>query len=816
MPMPDGLSGVTGIAAGPYHSLALKNDGTVVAWGSDSSGQITVPAGTTGVIAIAASAANSIALRDATQDTAPIITIQPVSQSVPEIQSATFTVTANGGGPFTYQWRKNGLAISGATSAKLTLANLIFADAGDYDVVVSNHVGTVTSNVVTLTITPAVTVPSMPILYMATAITTNGFTARWGSVVGATSYHFDVSTNINFNSFVTGFQNLDVGNVTVFAVTGLNASTTYYFRVRAVNAVGASTSSWTGDATTAAPPPDVAPSIGSDTTTTFTVGVNCTYTLRASGYPAPTLGVSGQPSWVTFNSTSGVLSGTPPSGTGGSQFVFTVTASNGVSPDATQSFTLKVENPPAITTPLTITTLAGSAGSSGTTDGTGTAARFNSLAGVAADSTGNFYIADTNNHVIRKVTFTGVVTTLAGSAGTAGSSDGTGTAARFNFPSGLALDSSGNIYVADTSNHTIRKVTSAGVVTTIAGWPGTPDSADGAGTSARFYGPEGVALDSSGNLYVADTINNTIRKLVLATGAVTTIAGQAGVTGSTYGTGTAATFNGPSGITIDANGTLYLADSENNTIRTITANGFVGTLAGLAGSTGAADGTGSAARFNDPSAVVADSSGANVYVLDTDNHTVRKIATATGVVTTLAGSAGTLGSADGSGETARFNFPSGIAWTSTGLGIADTANHTVRVGQFPAAVAITAQPQSQTVTAGNNASFSVTATGRPAPTYQWRKDGADIAGATSSSYAITSAQTANAGNYTVTVSNAMGSVTSSTATLTVNPASTGGGGGGGGSSGGGGGGGGAPSVWFGLALALLAAARALRPPPRRH
>jgi len=284
-----------------------------------------------------------------------------------------------------------------------------------------------------------------------------------------------------------------------------------------------------------------------------------------------------------------------------------------------------------------------------------------------------------------------------------GATDGTGTAARFNYPLGFVLDSSGNLYVADTSNHTIRKVTSVGVVTTLAGAASTPGSADGTGSSARFYGPEGVALDGTDTLYIADTVNHTIRKIVLSTAAITTVAGQVGIAGSADGTGAAATFNAPSGVTVGASGTLYVTDSENNTIRKIAADGAVTTLVGLAGSSGAADGTGSAARFSNPSALAADSSGANLYVLDTDNHTVRKVVIATSAVTSLAGSAGTLGSADGLGDTVRFNFPTGIAWTSMGLGIADTANHTLRFGLFSAAVAITAQPQSQTVTAGNNA-----------------------------------------------------------------------------------------------------------------
>ena len=169
----------------------------------------------------------------------------------------------------------------------------------------------------------------------------------------------------------------------------------------------------------------------------------------------------------------------------------------------------------SVYTPYTFTTLAGKA-SIGSDDGTGSAARFYFPTGVATDSSGNVYVADANNHTIRKVTPAGVVTTLAGLAGNSGSADGTGSAARFHSPNGVATDSSGNVYVADTGNHTIRQITPAGVVTTLAGLAGSSGSTDGPGSAARFYYPEGVATDSSGNVYVADTVNDTIRKITPA------------------------------------------------------------------------------------------------------------------------------------------------------------------------------------------------------------------------------------------------------------------------------------------------------------
>jgi sugar lactone lactonase YvrE len=332
-----------------------------------------------------------------------------------------------------------------------------------------------------------------------------------------------------------------------------------------------------------------------------------------------------------------------------------------------------------ITSAGIVTTLAGLAGSVGSADGTGGSARFNNPSGIAVDGAGNVYVADYANHMIRKITSAGLVTTLAGSAGISGSIDGTGTTARFNYPYGLAVDSAGNVYVADSSNQTIRKITSAGVVTTLAGLVDTIGSTDGSGSAARFNNPSGVAVDGAGNLYVADTSNHTIRAITAA-GVVTTVAGLAGTAGAVDGTGTTARFNYPYGLAVDSAGNVYVADSSNQTIRKITSAGVVTTLAGLAGSAGAADGTGSAARFSDPHGVTVDGVG-NVFVADSANETIRQITSAADVSTLagLAGSSTSIGSADGVGSAARFNNPTGVAADGTGnLYVADNGNHTIR------------------------------------------------------------------------------------------------------------------------------------------
>jgi sugar lactone lactonase YvrE len=455
-----------------------------------------------------------------------------------------------------------------------------------------------------------------------------------------------------------------------------------------------------------------------------------------------------------------------------------------------------------VTYPLKITTLAGLAGTSGSADGTGTAARFYYPADVTTDSAGNAYLSDADNHTIRKITSVGAVTTVAGQVRNAGSADGTGTSAQFNYPFGLAADSSGNLYVADAYNHAVRKITPAGVVTTVAGQARVPGTADGTGTAAQFYYPGDVAVDSSGNLYVADSYNHSIRKITPA-GVVTTFAGLTGTSGTADGTGTAARFYYPAGVTVASTGFLYVADNGNNTIRRISAAGVVSTLAGLAGVAGGADGVGSAARLDSPSDLFVDGIGANIYVADAGNNAVRKV-TATGIVSTVAGQSGSSGATDGTGTAARFDYPSGITVDSSGnVYVVDSDNHTLRLGVYAAAPVIFTQPQSQTVTAGSSVSFSVVVSGIPTPTYQWALNGAAISGATSDTLSLSNVQSSSAGNYTVTVSNTEGSVVSNAAVLTVNavpPPS-----GGGGSSGGGGGG--ALPAWFVLALALLGAAR---------
>ncbi|MEO6246293.1 MAG: immunoglobulin domain-containing protein [Opitutaceae bacterium] len=410
-----------------------------------------------------------------------------------------------------------------------------------------------------------------------------------------------------------------------------------------------------------------------------------------------------------------------------------------------------------------ITTFAGAANNVSGADGT--PGSFNNPYGVAIDAGKNIYVADSLNHTIRKITPGRVVSTLAGTAKSPGTADGTGAAARFNFPVGIAVDSAGNVFISEANNQTIRKITPGGVVTTFAGAALQVGATDGAGSAARFLLPFGVAVDSSDNLYVADSGNHTIRKITPA-GVVSTLAGTAGQSGFTNGTGGAARFASPFGIAADASGNVYVADSGNHAIRKITAAGAVTTVSGT-GSPGATDGAVSVARFSQPRGVAVDASG-NLFVADYGNSTLRNI-TAGGVVSTIAGAAGIVGEVNSVGAAARFYEPLGIVVDGTTVYVADTSNNLIRRGQ-PASTApipvISIHPFDQEVSVGQAVSFGVVATGTNL-TFQWLRSGSPIAGATGSTYTIASAQIADIAAYVVRVSSTGGSVDSSQANLSV-------------------------------------------------
>jgi serine/threonine protein kinase, bacterial len=321
-----------------------------------------------------------------------------------------------------------------------------------------------------------------------------------------------------------------------------------------------------------------------------------------------------------------------------------------------------------------VSTFAGS-GLMGFADGLGTQAQFANLMGIAADTMGNLYVADSHNNVIRKIDAAGNVITLAGS-GVAGSKDGRGTAASFFYPGGIATDNKGNVYVADTHNSLIRKIDAEGIVTTIAGKrPG--NYSDETDSTVKLDNPSGIAVDANGNIYVADWNNDDIRKITPA-GKVITFAGS-GTPGALDSEGAKASFYLPGGIAVDVSGNVYVSDTYNNMIRKITPGGSVTTLAGHK-KKGFANGKSAAASFLHPQGIAVDAAG-NLYVADMGNNCIRRI-TPSGIVSSLAGS-GRRGAENGRDTVASFYKPYGVAVNKDGsVYVADFENNLVRKISF--------------------------------------------------------------------------------------------------------------------------------------
>ncbi|HEY6454246.1 MAG TPA: SMP-30/gluconolactonase/LRE family protein [Steroidobacteraceae bacterium] len=604
------------------------------------------------------------------------ISTQPQDASVVIGQTATFSVTANGAGQLTYQWRRNGANIAGGTAASYKTSALSLTDSGSqFTVMVANPSGNIVSAAATLTVS-ATTGAAAP------TITTQPASLTLGP-----------------------------GSTATFTVVAAGTAPLAYQWLRNGAPVGANSASY------------VIQTIGAaDSGATFTVMVSnnagtvtsAPATLTVTSAPAIPPAIVTQPIWqaVPIGSTatfSVVASGTAPltyqwyeNGVvinGGTASTYTTAAT--LAADSGSGFTVQVGNTTGVTVTsnsatLTIThtlaLLAGKLGGVGSADGTGSSASFSNPTAVATDAAGNVYIADTNNQVIRMITPTGVVSTIAGVVGMTGDGDGPGASATFNSPNGIAVDAAGqHIYVADTNNDTIRRITMPGaVVDTLAGLHGATGSADGPAGAARFLVPEGVAVDANGNVYVADTGNETIRKITPA-GTVSTLAGSPGVVGSDDGLGAAAHFYIPTGVAVDSvTGNVYVIDYLNCTVRMVTSAGVVTTLAGAVGGYGFADGTGSAAVFNGPEGIAIDSAAANLYIGDTHNQLIRRVTLPGGVVTTVAGAVGVAGHADGTGTAAQFALPFGVAVDPSGdVYIADSYNNLIRKVTTPGAVVTT-------------------------------------------------------------------------------------------------------------------------------
>ncbi|MCX7253688.1 MAG: hypothetical protein NTX83_05045 [Burkholderiales bacterium] len=408
-------------------------------------------------------------------------------------------------------------------------------------------------------------------------------------------------------------------------------------------------------------------------TTTYTIGgtisglTSSTVVLQNNSGDALT--ISANSSTFTFSTavasgaTYAVTVGTQPTG-----LTCFITNGSGTASATVANVAVACRAPTTTTTTVisgVVSTFAGS-GATGFVNGTGTAATFSDPRGMAINpsgninGSGNIFVVDAGNHAIRQITPAGVVTTFAGT-GTAGNVDGTGTAASFNNPVDVTVDSSGNLFVTSANSRHVRKITPAGVVTTFVGDVNNFISfANGTGTNALFESPQGITIDASNNLFVADGANRIIRKITPAA-VVTTFAGLQGVGSTINGTVTVATFVFPVSLAIDSSSSLYVTDNFGNRIRKTTSAGVTTTFAG-SGSSAYTNGTGTAASFRSLSGLAVNSSG-NVYAVDT--NAIRQI-TPAGVVTTFVGSTSTTSaSVNGDLTVARFNLPNYLVFDSS-------------------------------------------------------------------------------------------------------------------------------------------------------
>ncbi|MGA2246022.1 MAG: immunoglobulin domain-containing protein, partial [Verrucomicrobiota bacterium] len=639
-------------------------------------------------------------------------------------------------------------------SPTFTLNDVSANGAGNYTVIIANAWGSVTSSVATVTVALPPAITGQP----AGLTVTNGNPASFGVTASGTA-------PLVCRWQKNGMNLTDGGSLSGSATTNLFLSSTTTndagnYAVIIANAWGSVTSR-VASLTIVVPPPMVTQQPTNQTVVvggTATLGVlilsagPCTYQWQLNGTNLPddvittvagdgAAGDSGD-GGVATNASLNAPAGVAVDGSG--NLLIADTGNNSIREVGANGF---------------ITTVAGvgSAGNSGN-GGLATNASLAAPAGVAVDAAGNLFVANISNNRVCEVATNGLITTVAGDGSPGGAiADGIITNASLSYPSGVAVDAAGNLFIADRGNNRIQKMSASGLITTVAG-DGSPGySGDGGlATQASLDAPAGVALDGSGNLFIADTGNNSIRE-VGANGLITTVAGDGspGYSGD-GGVATNATLDAPVGVAVDASGNLFIADTDNNTIREVDTNGVITTVAGD-GSPGYSGDGGLAnnASLDAPASVTLDGSG-NLFIADTDNNRIREVVPGSPTFTLNSVSANDAGD---------YTVIIANAWGSVTSSVA-----VVTVALPPA---ITGQPEGLTVTNGNPASFGVTVSGTAPLVCRWQKNGADLtdggnlSGSATTSLLLSSTTTNDAGNYTVIITNAWGSVTSSVALLTV-------------------------------------------------
>lgn len=536
---------------------------------------------------------------------APSITTQPRDQSVTAGAAATFSVSATGTAALTYQWRRNGVDVAGATASSYALAATMAGDsASQWTVAVHNGAGTTLSAAALLTVTPVTTVKGVSLLagsprFDNRTATTEAWIENSGMAMDPAGNLYLVNYNRNTVMKMTpdGVLHTLAGTIGTSGTADGNGAAARFFFLQAitVNAAGEVYVLDNGLVRRISPLGDVT-----------------TLPLR----------------WAD---TGNLVTWLP----GGAMVI-----------DAADNIYLASSTEILqISSSWMVSLVAGAPNISGQVDGTGSAARFTNLQGLALDRTGTeLYASDYTTNTVRKVSTAGVVTTVAGVYGQLGSTDGAAAAALFNGPAGLAIGDAGELYISDTNNFTIRKLSPNGVVTTLTGKVGVNETLDGSGADATFRYPSLMARDQDGNLYVSA---GDIRKVTPA-GVVTTFSGSAANTGSTNGVGAAARFNSPISPTVDRTGTVLLVDRDNGLLRRVSPDGKV--AAAFISATIGYD-------FLHPSGAVLDSQG-NLFVSSANNHLIWKI-TPDGVLTQFAG--GRYGTDDGQGAAAGFIAPAGLA-----------------------------------------------------------------------------------------------------------------------------------------------------------